>query len=178
MKEVQADEHALAVVDTLNGEKKAWSFEVVTHLVLDREVIVLGRLLVDGVVKMAFGRSTASGDGVGSDASVGTRLQAAANEALARAARLFGVGLVFERGREKPQPVSRPDGDATTSQNRITQRQLGALQGHARRRNLGRAQLADLLRARFGKSELVTLTRREASELLTDLADANGRPAA
>ncbi len=35
----------------------AWSFEVVAHEVRDEEVLVLGKLAADGVVKMQFGAS-------------------------------------------------------------------------------------------------------------------------
>lgn len=173
MKERNADELVLGVIERLNGEKKAWTFEVTAHHVFEREVVVLGRLVVDGIAKMSFGAATASREMAGGS-SVGTLLQAAANEALARAARLFGVGLVFEPRSEASQPVTPPNREAPAPENRITQRQLGALQGHARRRNLARADVVDLLRERFGKSELVTLTRKEASELLTELTEANG----
>ena len=174
MNERNADEFVLAVIERLNGEKKVWTFEVTAHHVFEREVVVLGRLVVDGVAKMSFGAATASREMAGAGSSVGTLLQAAANEALARAARLFGVGLVFEPRSEASQPVTPPNREAPAHENRITQRQLGALQGQARRRNLARADVVELLRKRFGKSELVTLTRKEASELLTELTEANG----
>lgn len=174
MNERNADEFVLAVIERLNGEKKVWTFEVTAHHVFEREVVVLGRLVVDGVAKMSFGAATASREVAGAGASVGSLLQAAANEALARAARLFGVGLVFESRAETSHRVTPHNGGAPAPENRITQRQLGALQGHARRRNLARADVVELLRERFGKSELVTLTRKEASELLTELTEANG----
>lgn len=173
----RVDDAALAVIDQLNAEKKAWSFEVVNHLVLEHEVVVLGRLVVDGVTKMAFGSAALSRDGAGSTVSVGTDLKLAANEALARAARLMGVGLVFGQsdapaheggGRHEPARDMPSPGD------RVTQKQLGLLSGIARRRNIGRTELGALLHDRFDKTELVSLTKREASALIDELAQANG----
>lgn len=170
------DAVALAVVDRLNAEKRAWSFEVVNHLVLENEVVVLGRLVVDGVAKMAFGSTPISHDS-GRGASVGANLQSAANEALARTAKLMGVGLVFEQ----PKPPARDDGarqeparDMPSPGDRVTQKQLGLLSGIARRRNIGRTELGALLHERFDKTELVSLTKREASALIDELAQANG----
>lgn len=79
------------IVDRLNAEKRAWSFEIVSHLVRENEVVVLGKLTVDGVAKMAFGSTTISRDASGRT-SIGADLKTAANEALARVARLMGVG--------------------------------------------------------------------------------------
>jgi hypothetical protein len=171
------DTVALTVVDRLNTEKRAWSFEVVNHLVLENEVVVLGRLVVDGVTKMAFGSSALSRDGAGSTTSVGTDLKSAANEALARAARLMGVAFVFnqiETPAREDGARQEPVRETPLPENRVTQKQLGAIHGFARRRNIGRTELGALLYQRFDKSELVTLTKREASTLIDELAQANG----
>lgn len=159
-----------AVIDRLNAEKKTWSFEIVSHAILDAEVVVLGRLVIDGVTKMAFGSSAVSRDTAGKPASVGGDLKAAANEALARAARLMGVGLVFEASAspEESTVATVPPND------RITQRQVGMIHGLARRMNIARAELGALLHDRFGKSDVVALSKREASDLIGDLNDANG----
>lgn len=181
MSEHRTEDAALAVVDQLNTEKKSWSFEVVSHVVLDREVVVLGRLTVDGVTKMAFGSMAAPKDDKGNHESVGLTLKAAANEALARAARLFGVGLVFEGPAGDPTRGRREDAASramAAPENRVTQKQLGAIHGFARRRNIGRAELGALLHERFEKTELVSLTKKEASALIDELAQANGHAGA
>lgn len=167
----RADEGALAIADRLNAEKKNWSFEIVTHLRLDGEVIVLGRLTVDDAVKMAFGSASFPRDG--EPCALSALLATAANAALSRAARLFGVGLVVEPRAERTRTESPTTGAATTD-NRITQKQLGALQGIARRRNLGRMEFAEMLRDRFGRGDLISLTKREASDLLSELSGSNG----
>jgi hypothetical protein len=164
-------DEALAIANRLNSERKNWSFEIVSHLRLDAEVIVLGRLTVDGTVKMAFGSSSEARDDEPCPTSV--LLATAANAALSRAARLFGVGLVLEPPAEQTR-IESPSNTAAPPGNRITQKQLGALQGIARRRNLGRMEFAEMLRARFGRTDLITLTKREASELLSELSGSNG----
>lgn len=175
MSSSRAAEPALIVVDHLNAEKLTWSFEIVTHLLLETEVVVLGRLTVDGVVKMAFGAASVSRDGSGKPGSVSTELTSAANEALSRAARLFGGRLAVEQERAGPPLDTSPtDVVAPDPENRITQKQLGALQSIARRRNFGRSEVAEMLRTRFGRSELIRLTKHEASDLLTELSASNG----
>lgn len=161
------------IVDRLNTEKRAWSFEVVNHLVLENEVVVLGRLAVDDVAKMAFGTAAVSRDVSGKPASIGTDLKVAANDALVRAARLFGVGLVFEQP-ERAAEREEPAREALSPENRVTQKQLGAVGGLARRRNIGRSELGGMLQERFAKTDLVSLSKREASDFISELSDANG----
>lgn len=172
------------IVDRLNAEKRAWSFEVVSHIVRENEVVVLGKLTVDGVAKMAFGSTTISRDPSGRT-SIGTDLKTSANEALARAARLMGVGLVYTPTRSPREEqtaaaavVAPPPGAPTNPSNRITQKQMGALQGLARRRNIGREDFAGMLQARFAKTELLHLTKAEASTFLTELTETNGHASA
>lgn len=118
------------IVDRLNTEKRAWSFEVVNHLVLENEVVVLGRLAVDDVARMAFGTAAVSRDVSEKPASIGTDLKVAANDALARAARLFGVGLVFE-----PRSETAPD-DAHRGRARDARQLAGDVLGE----HVGRAR--------------------------------------
>ena len=50
---------AHAVIARLNDASDyEWSFDIVKHDVLADEVIVLGKLTIDGVTKMAFGGSS------------------------------------------------------------------------------------------------------------------------
>lgn len=169
----RGSETAQAIIDRLNAEKKAWSFEIVTHVVLENEVIVLGRLTVDGSIRMAFGSASLSVEGSRKPGSASAELMSAANEALSRAARLFGVAIVLEQRADSPCDAVHGH-CAPDPENRITQKQLGALNGVARRRNLGRTEFAEMLRARFGRGDLISLTKREASDLLTELSGMNG----
>ena len=169
-----------SIVDRLNAEKRPWSFEVVSHIVRENEVVVLGRLTLDGVAKMAFGSTTISRDASGR-MSIGADLKTSANESLARAARLMGVGLVYTPARASedvhaaaPAVVAPAVRAPANPGDRITQKQMGALQGLARRRNIGREHFAGMLQARFAKTELLHLTKAEASTFLTELAETNG----
>ena len=90
-----------------------WSFEVVTHQILDDEVLVLGKLKseVAGVVKMAFGSSRITRDDrTGKPIALGDDLKAGATDALKKAATLLGVGLSLYSGQlvTKVVPGGRP----------------------------------------------------------------------
>lgn len=90
-----------------------WSFEVVTHQVLDDEVLVLGKLRAEtaGVVKMAFGSSRITKDDrTGKSIALGDDLKAAATDALKKSATLLGVGLTLYSN--QPADSRRHEGDA------------------------------------------------------------------
>jgi len=71
--------------DALEG---AWSFEVVHHDVRDDDVLVLGKLSADGIVKMSFGASQVTREKAsGKPLSLGDDLKAAATDCVRRVAR-------------------------------------------------------------------------------------------
>jgi len=74
-----------AVIARLNEGCESWSFEVLEHQVLDTEVIVLGRLTADGVIKCAFGGSAITIDKNGEVVSIADDLKSAASDALKKA---------------------------------------------------------------------------------------------
>lgn len=80
------------VIRRLN-EAGDWSFEVVSHEIRDTEVIVLGKLTMDGIVKMAFGSSAITTSREGEVISVGDDLKSAATDACKKAAQMLGVAL-------------------------------------------------------------------------------------
>ena len=84
-----------SVVQRLNDALEGrWSFEVVQHDVREDEVVVLGRLTADGVVKMSFGASQVTREkGTGQLVSLGDDLKAAATDALKKCATFLGVAL-------------------------------------------------------------------------------------
>ena len=165
-----------AVIQRLNEGSDDWSFEIVKHEILDTEVIVLGRLTLDGVTKSAFGGSPISIGNDGQPISIGDDLKGAASDCLKKSASLFGVGLELYGGKPaadpnepRPTPVAQDD-----PKNRATVRQMAALQGAARRRGLTRDRLASMVRDRTGKTELGMLDRVEASNLISELSGTNG----
>lgn len=173
-----------AVIARLNEGCDAWSFEVVSHEVQDGEVIVLGRLTADGVVKCAFGGSDVTVDKSGRVISLADDLKAAASDALKKAASLLGVGLELYGApapRRADQPTVQRSGQGTGAPSipqagdRITSRQLAAVHAACRNQGVTRGQLEGLLFERFGKRKVEYLTKREASELLGELAVVAGR---
>jgi len=118
-----------AVIQRLNDAFEGhWSFEVVHHAILQEsdEIVVLGKLAADGVVKMQFGSSQLTRDrGTKALVSLADDLKAATTDALKKCATLLGVGLHLyaekagREGRSRPAlaktgPVahaSKPTGD-------------------------------------------------------------------
>lgn len=168
---------AHAVIARLNeacGED-GWSFEIVEHQILDDEVIVVAKLTAGTVTKMSFGGSSVTRSRDGLSTSIADDLKAAGSDALKKAASLLGIGLHLYAGtdaRATPPPTA---ASAPASPNdRLTSRQLSAIQSIARRQNIGRGHLTSMLEQRFKKAELGHLSRREASLLLSELTEANG----
>ena len=87
------------VIERLNSALPSWSFEVVSHQVLDDEVVVHARLRAGDVVKEDFGaHEVTKSRQDGSTVCVGDDLKSAASDALKRCARLMGVALDLYRG--------------------------------------------------------------------------------
>jgi len=84
-----------SVIQRLNEAfEGSWSFEIISHDILDEEVVVLGKLSADGVLKTQFGSSAitrAKDDG--GIVSLADDLKAAATDSLKKCATLLGVGL-------------------------------------------------------------------------------------
>lgn len=71
-----------------------WSFKILDHKFLDDDVVVLGELTAQGIIKQQFGSCELSQEAEdGMVLSMGDALKAAASDALKKAATLFGVGL-------------------------------------------------------------------------------------
>jgi hypothetical protein len=71
-----------------------WSFTVVEHHIMDTEVIVLGQLRVQEIIKQQFGSSGITRDSKSGDMlCLGDDLKSAATDSLKKAASLMGVGL-------------------------------------------------------------------------------------
>jgi hypothetical protein len=142
-----------------------WSFEVVKHEVLPDEVIVLGKLTVDGITKMAFGGSSVTRDNSGKEVSLADDLKAATSDAIKKAASLFGIGLELYGGA--------PANQAARFE-RLTSRQLATINSACRRKGWAQSNLASLIGERFGKGAPEALTRSEASSVISELTGSNG----
>lgn len=173
------------VIARLNEACDAWSFEIIRHDVLENEVIVVGKLIADGIVKMAFGTAEIARGRDGQPLSIGDSLKAGASDALKKSASLLGVGLhLYADAAPRASTPAQSAGTSTdpagttprriAAEERITTKQLGAVQSVARRKNIDRNELAAQLGERFGKNELQLLSKREASAFLSELLEANG----
>lgn len=154
---------------------EGWSFEIVEHQILDDEVVVVAKLVADGIVKMSFGGADIGRDRDGRPVSIADSLKAAGSDALKKAASLLGVGLHLHGGTDESSVQRRAPSPAPASPNdRLTGRQLSAIQSVARRHNIGRDDLGQMLDERFGKVQVAHLSRREASTFLSELTGSNG----
>ncbi len=152
------------------------SFEVVRHEILENEVIVVGRLTADGIVNIDFGCAAITQDSDGMAVSVGDDLKAASSDCIKRCARLLGCPLDLQAHTERTHsPEARPQ--APPPSDRITARQLAAIQAACRRRSVNREQLHALVGKTTGKAAPQFLTRAEASAVLTELDQLNGASA-
>jgi hypothetical protein len=169
---------AHTVVTRLNeATDYEWTFEVVKHEILADEVIVLGRLVIDGVAKMAFGGSSVTRDSSGKEMSIADDLKAATSDAIKKTASLFGCGLEMYGASPSASPRPRANEDRpqpARTEDRLTPRQLSALQAVSRRRGWSAAQLSAMSDERFHKNNVQGLTRAEASALLSELSGLNG----
>ena len=166
-----------AIITRLNEGCESWSFEVVEHQVLEDEVLVVAKLTADGVVKMAFGGSLITRDREGTTVSIADDAKAAASDALKKAASLLGVALEMYGGASQNHGGGRSTERAPEPDDRLTARQLAAIQAVCRRRSINRDELQALVSKTTGKGDVQYLTKAEASGLLDVLGAANGASA-
>ena len=167
-----------AVIARLNEGCDRWDFDIVEHSVHDDEVIVLGKLTADGVVKTAFGGSSITIDSQGRVVSLADDLKAAASDSLKKCASLLGVGLELYVA-PPAKPTARQNGGAANNNagngaggngadpaDRITSKQLAAIHAACRRLAVSRDDLHGMVNERFHKPKLEYLSKAEGSEVL------------
>jgi hypothetical protein len=166
---------AHSVIARLNEASEfEWSFEVTKHEVLAEEVIVLGKLTIDGITKMAFGGSSVTRDNSGKEVALADDLKSAMSDAVKKAASLFGIGLELYGAAPAGQAPRSDDRPAPRADDRLTSRQLAALQAACRRKGWSNTNLTALVDERYGKNSPQALTRSEASSLISELTGSNG----
>jgi len=167
-----AFERAVSQLD--KATEGRWSFEIVTHQVLDNATVVLGRLTARDVSRDAFGVCADP-----TAATVADRLNAAVLDALRNAATRMGVvkdvpeetrnnsaGNGASNGNNNPENRQQ-SGDDTQ---RITRKQLDYLYGLGRERKMSREQTAEQCVRDFGKKP-EHLLKTEASALIERLRE-------
>jgi hypothetical protein len=96
------------------------------------------------------------------------------SDAVKKAASLFGIGLELYGGAPAGQAPRSAERRAPRVDDRLTSRQLAALQSACRRKGWPNDQLSTLVDERFGKETPQMLTRGEASSLISELTGTNG----
>jgi hypothetical protein len=177
-----------AVIQRLNECFDAeWVFEIQDHRVYDDEVVVLGKLTLQGISKSQFGKSRITRSKKdNSIISLGDDLKAAATDCLKKCATLFGIGLhlYFDvpqatsngnghsaangSGNSNEQHRSNgPEGNGSNS-GRLTARQLSAIFSMAKARGWSNKQVRDFSQEMFGKLPDF-LSKNEASAVIQHL---------
>ena len=152
------------VIERLNDSLPSWSFEVVSHTILDEEVVVHARLRAGDVVKEEFGGSAITRSKAnGAIVCLADDLKSAASDALKRAARLMGVALDLYRGGTDHEPVPSPP--IQRQQAAASYAQLAKLRSVAAQK---RVDLEVLVFDKFG-CETSELSKSDASALIDHL---------
>ena len=166
--------------DAFDGK---WSFEILRCKILEKEdeVVVLGRLSAEGVVKCQFGSSriTRAKDS-GQIISLSDDLKAAATDSLKKCATMLGVGLYLyngdkslhdlelkksAKGRSEPPLNKRTPENGGNGQGRITNRQLNYIVNLGRSLGLTSKDLDDESLKLYG-AKVAYLTVSEASAFI------------
>ncbi len=195
---VEAHEYIKRLNQAFDGN---WSFEIVKHEIGEHEVIVVGKLVADGIIKMAFGGSDIKRKKeTGEIICIADDLKAAATDALKKASSFLGLGLhLYGDGGNDTAPKNGNgqakanggngncksngngngnggNGNGTHAGNgndngRLTSRQLNAIFAIGRERGISRDQIKAMTLERFGKNTEF-LAKVEASSFIEELLSA------
>lgn len=172
-----------------------WGFKILDHKFLDDDVVVLGELSAEGIVKQQFGSCELSQEAEdGMVLSMGDALKAAASDALKKAATLFGVGLHLYGAYSSAQDpvaghpvepgtrsVTTPNGDSdyaarttpplTVSESEIDALLVDASQPESLINDVQLAEILDLARKRkFSKNQVEERAQSRYGRGLKDLS--------
>ncbi len=176
-----------AVIQRLNEcFDSEWIFEIQDHRVYDDEVVVLGKLTLQGISKSQFGKSRITKSRKdNSIISLGDDLKAAATDCLKKCATLFGVGLHLYF--DVPQTANGngrgsgngggngngeyrsggPEGNGSDTM-RLTAKQLSAIFALSKSKGWSNKQVREFTQEMFGKLPDF-LNKREASAVIEHL---------
>jgi len=172
------------VIQRLNEAFAAeWSFEIIEHLIQEKEVLVSGRLTANGFTKTQFGNKLR-------ESSVGDDLKAAATDCIKKCATQFGIGLhlyLDEKTLVAAVPASKPNSsyplptpnppnapraesapENGNSDGRLSNKQLAAIFAIAKGRGFSQKETREYTQELFGKVPDF-LSKREASTCIDKL---------
>jgi len=155
-----------------------WSFEVVEYKLFEDEIVVLGKLTADGIIKSQFGstkitRNRDTGDPV----SLGDDLKAASTDAVKKCATLLGVGLYLYGGNgdgsdggTKSKPVRNSENSGNGPNGRLTNKQLQAIYSIGKSKKMTQKDIKEYCLETFNKVPDY-LSKEEASTIIQELQD-------
>ena len=168
-----------SIIDRLNQAfESLWSFEIVSHEIHQDEVIVIGKITAEGIVKSQFGSSRITRTReTGEIVSLASDLKSAATDALKKCATLLGIGLHLYA--DKPTSAASTSqkgngGDNSQSDNnsngngRLSAKQHSFLVKLANEKGLTRKELNDQCVETYG-SVIDYLTRQNASSMIENM---------
>lgn len=161
---------AHSVIARLNEAfQGGWNFRILQHQIVEGEVIILGELSADEVVKQQFGSAVLDTTEPGA-LTVGDTFKAAASDALKKCATGFGIALELYASGTTYSPAT--NGDAVRvadeplfNEDPATDKQRAFLEKIVQREDLSNDDRGRLRTALTG-----TLTKAEASELISGFA--------
>ena len=169
-----------SVIQRLNDAFEGqWSFEIITQEKEGSEVIVLGKLTVEGVSKTQFGSNKISLSKAGEVISIGDDWKAAGSDSLKKCASLFGVGLHLYGAEKKEQPPEQPGkGMSEKSQPKggtvITKEQLAQIKEMRTKLGWTPKNVQDKSKEMFGTEKVETLNPTMATALIAFMQTQNG----
>jgi hypothetical protein len=179
------------IIQRLNDTFDAdWSFTITLQEIKDNEVVVLGRLSTEGIIKEQFGSAKITKNTeTNAVISIGDDLKAAATDALKKCATLLGVGLHLYRNDQASNGKNNTQKDSGNGNNhfnkgnggngsnggngngngRATDKQLKAIFAIAQDKNISNKGVRDLCVDTFGKVPDY-LSKEEASKVIQELS--------
>jgi hypothetical protein len=167
------------VINRLNQAfESLWSFEITAHEIHQDEVIVIGRITAEGIVKSQFGSSRITRTReTGEVVSLASDLKSAATDALKKCATLLGVGLHLYA--DKPTSTvstsqkgnggdNSQSGNGNNGNGRLTSKQHAFLLKIANEKGMTRKELNDQCVETYG-SVIDYLTRQNASSMIENM---------
>jgi hypothetical protein len=161
-----------AVIQRLNDALDGmWSFEITEHKILEPdEVLVLGKLTADNIVKMQFGSSKITrAKETGNIISLADDLKASATDALKKCATQLGVGLHLYAAKgdngNKQQPAQNKNGNGN---GRLSSKQHQYILKLGQEQGLTKTELNKQCKEKFG-SVVDFISKADASSLINEL---------
>jgi len=172
-----------AVIQRLNDAfDGGWSFHIVSHEILENEVIVCGALTAEDITKQQYGSSQITRNSQdNSIISLGDDLKSATTDALKKCATLLGVGLHLYGEKETVQDTGQRNhtaspkgngsngGNGSGSTDKATNSQIKLITELANKQRISNKALASMINEIGAVTAVEHLTKRSASEVIQNL---------